>query len=102
MTDSQRWMTLVVAMLATWRLCHLIAHEDGPLDLVLHLRERAGTGPWGRLMDCPYCLSLWFALPFTVWLVVAWSLPAVPAVALWLAISGGASLIEKISHSPRS
>lgn len=90
-------MALVVAVLATWRLCHLLAHEDGPMDLVLRLRERAGSGTWGRLMDCPYCLSLWWALPFAAWLAQDWSLGLLPATALWLAISGGASLIEKLS-----
>ena len=53
----------VVAALAAWRLCHLVAHEDGPFDAIAILRRRAGQGQWGRWMDCPYCLSLWFALP---------------------------------------
>jgi hypothetical protein len=97
MSDSQRWMALLVAVLATWRLCHLLAHEDGPLDLVLNLRRRAGTSMWGVLMDCPYCLSLWRAMPFAAWLADDWGLGLAHGLALWLGISGGASLVEKLS-----
>ena len=77
-----------MAVLATWRLSHLVAHEDGPFDLVAKVRLAAGLSTWGRLMDCPYCLSLWFAAPFAIWLSRDW----VEGLAIWPAISGGASL----------
>jgi uncharacterized protein DUF1360 len=84
---------LTIAVLATWRLAHLIAREDGPVNVIVRLRARAGESMVGRLMDCPYCLSLWIAIPF------AFSLArSVPAwFAAWLAISGGASLLEKLT-----
>ncbi len=84
------WFRLTVAVLATWRVAHLIAREDGPFDMVVWLRQRAGTSVVGALMDCPYCLSLWIAMPFALLLArspLAWSVA-------WLAISGGASLLE--------
>ncbi len=84
---------LLVAVLATWRLSHLVAHEDGPFDLVAKVRHAADFSVWGRLMDCPYCLNLWFAAPFAVWLASNW----IDGLALWPAISGGACLIEQIS-----
>lgn len=84
---------LVVAVLATWRLCHLIAHEDGPFDAVVRLRQAAGAGQVGRLMDCPYCLSLWIAAPFAG--MIATDLAA--GIMLWLAISGAACLVEQLS-----
>ena len=90
------WFGGLVAVLATWRLAHLLAREDGPFDVVVRLRHRAGEGARGRLMDCPYCLSLWIAAPLSCWL--AWNVASI--VPLWLAISGGACMIERLL--PRS
>jgi hypothetical protein len=85
------WFRFVVAVLATWRIAHLAAHEDGPFDVIVQLRARAGDGVMGRLMDCPYCLSLWIAVPPTFWLGDTW----IEWVMGWLAVSGGASLLER-------
>ena len=87
------WFDLTVAVLATWRLCHLIAHEDGPFDSIVRLRQAAGSGVAGRLMDCPYCLSLWIAAPIAAALAPGW----IAGVMLWLAISGGSCLVEQLS-----
>ena len=87
---------LAVAVLATWRVSHLVALEDGPFDVIVRLRARAGNGVVGRLMDCPYCLSLWVAAPFAFLIAdtaLAWG-------AAWLAISGGASLLERAVDRP--
>jgi hypothetical protein len=87
------WFRFLMTVLATWRVAHLVAREDGPLDLVVRARARAGDGVVGRLMDCPYCLSLWLAVPWAFWIAnhpVEW-------IAAWLAISGGASLLERLS-----
>jgi hypothetical protein len=89
------WLRLIVAVLATWRVAHLVAREDGPFDLVVRVRARAGHGMAGRLMDCPYCLSLWIAGPWAFWVgrgPLEW-------LAGWLAISGGASLLERVTAS---
>jgi hypothetical protein len=91
MDNWSPWFRLTIAVLATWRVAHLVAHEDGPFDVILALRRRAGSGFLGRLMDCPYCLSLWIAAPLALVLgssASAW-------VMAWLAISGGASLLER-------
>ncbi|HEY6229029.1 MAG TPA: DUF1360 domain-containing protein [Verrucomicrobiae bacterium] len=83
---------LVVAILAVWRVSHLIAREDGPFDVIIKIRASLGNGMLGRLMDCPHCLGLWIAAPFGWWVG---SDAAEYAVAVaWLAIAGGASLIE--------
>jgi hypothetical protein len=89
------WFGLLVAILATWRVSHLVAREDGPFDVVLMLRRRAGEGPVGRLMDCPYCLSLWVAAPIAAWMAPGW----LEGVLIWLAISGGASLAERLAEA---
>jgi Protein of unknown function (DUF1360) len=92
------WTRLLVAVLATWRVSHLVVEEDGPWDLVARLRARAGQGPIGRLMDCFYCTSLWIAAPLA--LVVARE-PVAWAVC-WLAVSGGASLLERATGGARA
>jgi hypothetical protein len=80
-----------LGVLATWRVTHLLAEEDGPGDLVVRLRARAGDGWQGRLMDCFYCLSVWTAMPFA--LVVARRRRDAPVAVL--ALSGAACLLER-------
>ncbi len=82
---------LAAGILATWRVTHLIVAEDGPWDIVVRLRRLAGAGMLGRLMDCFYCASLWVAIPIAIWIGEGW--PA--RVVIWLALSGGASLLER-------
>jgi hypothetical protein len=83
------WLTL--GGLAVWRLTHLLQAEDGPWDLIVRLRTVSGTGFWGRLLGCFYCLSLWIAAPF------AWFLGqgVKERFLLWLAFSGAAILLER-------
>jgi hypothetical protein len=85
------WARFVVASLATWRIAHLLAYEDGPGDLLVKLRVRLGHGFWGKLMDCFYCLSLWVAVLFAP--VVTRRLPE--AALIWVALSGAACLLER-------
>ncbi len=86
----------VLAALAVWRLTHLLALEDGPGDVVVKLRTKLGDTFWGRLMDCFYCLSLWVAAPFALFVGRT---PAEAALS-WLAISGAACLLEKATTVP--
>lgn len=101
MTSAKRRPTAGVALatsvLACWRVSHLIAYEDGPFDIVLKARARAGSSVWGRLMDCPHCLSIWAAAPLAGWTVRRSGMKTGDAVAVWLAISGGASLLERMT-----
>ena len=83
----------LLAVLGVWRLSHLLHAEDGPWDLIMRLRRRLGEGFWGGLLDCFYCLSLWIALPFAVFLGDQTG----ERFLLWLALSGGASLLERLT-----
>jgi hypothetical protein len=79
--------------LATWRVTHLLAAEDGPGEVVTRLRIRLGDGLLGEAMDCFMCLSVWVSLP------IALSLPG-PRRTLpvrWLALSGAACLMERVA-----
>jgi hypothetical protein len=82
---------LALGALSVWRLTHLFHAEDGPAELLARLRRLAGSGFWGSLLDCFYCLSLWIAAPFAVILGAAWR----ERVLLWLALSGAACLLER-------
>jgi len=82
---------VLVGLLATWRVTHLLQAEDGPWDLSLRLRRAAGDGFLGRMLDCFYCLSLWISAAIAI--VIARDLAE--GVLLWLALSGGASVLER-------
>lgn len=84
---------VVIASLAVWRLTHLFWNEDGPWDCFVRLRRLAGDTIVGRLLDCFYCLSLWVAAPFAIWI----GRTGVDRVIAWLAISGAAILWNNLS-----
>ncbi len=92
----------VLAALVCFRLAELIAVDDGPGDVFMRLRIRAGsydrdeqgrikTGT-GRLLACPYCLGIWWALAFAVWLD---GISAEMAV-VWFALAGAQAFLETI------
>jgi hypothetical protein len=87
---------LTLGILSVWRVTHLLNAEDGPWDLVVRLRRRAGAGFWAGLLDCFNCLSLWIAAPVTFFVSHG------PAEWLftWLALSGGACLLERMVRQP--
>lgn len=84
-------LEFVVGVLVVWRITHLIQAEDGPWDVVVRLRARAGDGWVGQAMDCFYCLSLWIALPLAALLGANW----LQQLLLWPALSAGAILLER-------
>ncbi len=88
-----RFYGLVLGILGVWRVTHLLAAEDGPWQVMARLRRRIGRGFWGQLFDCFYCLSLWVSVPF------AWLLgdSLTEQCLLWLGLSGGAILIERVT-----
>jgi|SRR5882672_2633991 len=85
----------ILAILVVWRLTHLISREDGPWDFIFHIRKAAGAGFFGSLLDCFYCLSIWIALPFGIWLGNNWW----EKILYWWALSGAACLLEQASSS---
>ena len=81
-----------LAVLAVWRITHLLAAEDGPFNFLAWLRRQAGQGFWGSLMDCFYCLSIWIAVPFAWMIGRTWS----ERLLLWPALSAAAILLNRI------
>lgn len=86
-------LQFLIVTLATWRVTHLLQAEDGPWDLIFKIRKSLGNGFWGSLMDCFYCLSIWTSLPFAV----IYGKTIIGFISYWLAFSGGAILLQKIS-----
>jgi len=92
-SQAMRFYWLTVGILCVWRITHLLQAEDGPWDVVVRLRQLAGAGFWGGLLDCFYCLSLWIAVPFALALGAEWS----ERLLLWPALSAGGILLEHIT-----
>jgi len=90
------WACFAVAVLATWRVTHLLASEDGPADIIVRFRRLLGQSPLGQLMDCFNCLSLWIAAPAAVFV----SRRPLEWLFCWLALSGGACLLERLGQEP--
>ena len=88
-----RFYWLILCILGVWRITHLLQAEDGPGDLLVHFRRQAGTGFWGSLLDCFYCLSVWIALPFALLIGESWR----ERLILWPAYSAGAIILERLT-----
>ena len=96
------WARLVLAALTCYRLAQLVAIDDGPADAFLRLRAWAGAYDigqdsrpergLGRLLGCPYCLGVWFALPCAA--AALWPTWAGDAALLVLGIAGAQSVLQ--------
>jgi len=84
----------IICTLAVWRVTHLLSQEDGPFDAVIKFRKLFGQGFFGTLLDCFYCLSLWITIPFGILL----SNELLEGIILWLALSGAACLLFKLTE----
>ena len=88
-----RFYWFVLGTLGVWRIVHLLNAEDGPWNLLARLRQLAGAGFWGSLVDCFYCLSLWVAAPFAYFLGERWK----DWLLLWPALSGAVILLQRLT-----
>jgi len=95
---TQHIFYFVLSILAVWRITHLFGKEDGPFDIIFLIRKKAGAGFFGSLLDCFYCLSIWIALPFGIWLGTTLWLK----ILVWLALSGAACLLEQATTKNNS
>ena len=89
-------LRLTLAVLATWRVTHLLASEDGPADIIVRFRALLGRSILGKLMDCFNCLSLWIAAPAALFVTrkpLDWLMT-------WLALSGAACLLDRLVKDP--
>lgn len=99
-------VTLTVAILATYRIAHLLSEDDGPFYIFVRIRSLTANkalgesdvlGFWHMLDDginCPYCLGLYAA-------ILTGSLVALNnyygnIFLLIFAIAGGQSLLQNM------
>ena len=65
-------LKFLLSALAVWRLSSLLVREDGPLDVFLKIRSKAGvqfdeysnpkvTSVWSGILSCVWCCSVWVA-----------------------------------------
>ncbi len=90
------WFRFILAALATWRVTHLLASEDGPADIIARFRAVLGRSLAGKLMDCFNCLSLWIAIPAALFVLRQWP----DSLMVWVALSGVACLLERLGRDP--
>ena len=98
-------MIELLAILAVFRLTRLFVVDDGPGDVLLRLRVKAGVYDlgqngepvtWtGRLLACPFCTGIWCAVPVALLLAVQ-TLPG-DVVLFWLGLAGGQTLLELVT-----
>ena len=93
MSTDRPGLRLAIASLATWRVTNLLVAEDGPGEVVVRLRQRAGDGVVGSAMDCFYCLSVWVAAAHTPF-VTRSRRDVLPVL---FAISGTACLLQRMT-----
>lgn len=97
-------MQFVIAILATYRLAHLLPEDEGPFFVFTRIRsfvttkamsENDDLGIWANIdsgVNCSYCLGLYAA--FFVMLLVAWNNYYGNLILLTFAIAGGQSLLQ--------
>ena len=90
------WLSFFIGALATWRLTHLLAHEDGPADVIVSIRRWLGQRWVGRLMDCFNCMSVWVAMPIAFFVATG----VLNVIMSWLALSGAACLLQRLGREP--
>lgn len=92
-------LDFLLEVLAVYRLSQLISVDDGPFDVFKRLRLLCGQIAYkykkiktlADLVNCPYCVGVWFALCVVIALRQRyWFLR-------WLAIAGGQAFLQQVS-----
>jgi hypothetical protein len=91
-----KFYLLVLAVLAVWRITHLLVFEDGPWETLSAIRRSTNRRFWSGLLNCFYCCSLWVALPFAWAQGSSWT----ERLLLAFALSGAAILAERATTRP--
>lgn len=83
-------------LLALYRVCTDFTQEDGPFDVLAHMRgwllAHAPSGVHG-IVTCPICLSWWLAFPAAYLAVLVADQPILFWPLWWLALAGGVAAL---------
>lgn len=96
-------MTVMLLLaLATWRLAHMLAEEDGPFNVFGELRFRL-PGELGTGAVCMWCNSVWIgalwalawyvAADLVLYLALPWALSAAS-----IGLQEGSAWLERVSR----
>jgi hypothetical protein len=83
-------LCFALCAIASWRVAHLLARENGPWRLIARLRASLDSCVFGRLMNHFYCWSLLLSLPPAIWM----SSSRIGFLVEWLALSAIVCLLE--------
>jgi hypothetical protein len=98
----------LIAILATYRMAHLLPEDEGPFFIFTRIRSFIGTkammennelGFWANVdsgINCVYCCGLYAAI--LVSLLILWQNYYGNVFLLIFAIAGGQSLLQKWSE----
>lgn len=90
----------LILILTIWRLCVLLMRDNLPFSLMAKFRDRIGIdydaygeaygkNEFAKIFVCIYCMSIWIALPFSLYFYHE------NFLIYWLALSAGAIIIDK-------
>lgn len=93
----------ILAVLAVWR-CVVFVRQDGLIDgtrqrVTVHLMRQRSlvSAKLLYLMQCQWCLSIWFALLATAALTTSVQFTWSGLAMVWLAMAAAASLLDGLS-----
>lgn len=110
-------LSLLLGVLATWRLARDYVQEEGPLGL--YGRSRRALVNWAEqrieasdvndprahklywLYDgptCLICMSFCSALLFSLLLMARWAWPLLDLPVVWLGLAGGALVVDALTR----
>lgn len=84
----------ILAMFAVIGLAQLITKEAGAFGIFERIRTRF---PLGGLLDCPYCLMVWLAIPAAYWVSLENNIGVPMVYVVWLALIGAAYCVRRYS-----
>ena len=105
--------SFILAVFATYRLSQLVALDDGPLDCFATLRgltvySLKGNQREGRvwksleeLVNCPYCLGIWFAGLTTLLVMQVAPMDFLTGLLFWLGVAGGQCALQSRTDAAR-
>lgn len=89
--EFTNWFWLVAAILSVWRVASLLCYESGPFEVLTAFRKVMFRLKMGGVVQCFHCMGVWVSIA-AVLIVFT---PAPASIIMMLAVSGGASIIER-------
>lgn len=101
-------LTIIIAILATWRLSAMLSYETGPFNIFIWFRELFGIvhdddgkktivpeSFFAELLDCVWCVSVWIGGAVAI---ILFFYPVLFWLLLPFALSAGAISIERFAN----